>query len=166
MKQGVVLSLAVLALLAGVAQAHAATQLVFRTPENGVTVTRGQRLTLATLDLSPYDRVRVVVVSRGNGNGIGPRLPATVRLFIGEGEVLALFDTLTLTPDPTVVAGSGGVVLGRSNQSLTTWGATRLYDHPVLRTVAVVAVGEELLAYTVPQRVNLDLFIYGETEAR
>jgi hypothetical protein len=166
MKKVLALALAVFALLAGVSEGRAATQLVFRTPESGVTVTRGQRLTIATLDLSPYDRVRVVAVSRANGNGFGPRLPATVRLFIGEGEALALFDTLTFTPDSTVVRGATGTVLGRLDSVVTVWSATRLYDHPVFRTVAVVAVGEEFLSTTIPQQVIMDLFIYGEIEPR
>jgi hypothetical protein len=163
MKHAAVPALVVLALLALVPEAPAATQLVWQTPQGGVTVGRAQRLTLTTLDLSLYDRVRVVVTSRANTSNLATILPATILLYIGEGNALTLFDTLTLSPDPTRPIGVG---LTTPDNTASPWGATRLYNHPVIRTLAVVAVGDTFASSVSAQPMTFDLFIYGETEAR
>jgi hypothetical protein len=163
MKHPAVLALVVLALLALVPEAPAVTQLVWQTPQGGVTVGRAQRLTLTTLDLSLYDRVRVVVTSRANASNLAPPLPATILLYIGEGNALTLFDTLMLSPDPTRPTGVG---LTTPDNAASSWGATRLYIHPTLRTLAVVAVGDAFANSLSAQPMTFDLFIYGEIEAR
>jgi hypothetical protein len=162
MKPIILFALSLLALLAPASELLAATQLVFRTAPGGVTVARGQRVTLATLDLSAFDRVRVVAVSRANAANIGTRLPATIRLYIGEGDALTLFDYLALNPDTTLASGREEPGFGRLEIPANTWGATKLYNHPVIRTLAVVAVGEDFLAPAIKQQVTFDFFLYGE----
>jgi hypothetical protein len=166
MKPILALTFTLLALLSRIPSAHAATQLVWRTPPGGIAVARGERLTVTTVDLSAYDRVRVIVASRGNDAATGPRLPASIRLFVGEGDILALFDTLTPLLDTTSALGAGGAVVARPDRDTLSWGVTRLYSHPVIRTMAVVAVGDEFFFGASPRRVSLDVLIYGETASQ
>jgi hypothetical protein len=165
MKPVILAVLAALALVLPTLEATAATQLVWRTPAAGVTVGRGQRVTLATLDLSAYDRLRVVAVSRATTANIGTRLPATIRLYVGEGNALTLFDYLALNPDTSLAMGRDELGSGRLEIPANSWGATRLYNHPVIRTLAVVAVGEDFAVPANKERVTFDLFIYGEPAA-
>jgi hypothetical protein len=161
-RKATIFALFLLALLAPASELRAATQLVFRTPSAGVTVSRGQRITIATLDLSAFERFRVVAVSRANEANVGTRLPATIRLYIGEGNVLTPFDFLALNPDTTLASGRDEPGFGRLEIPANIWGATKAYNHPVIRTLAVIAVGEDFLAPAQKQEVTFDLFVYGE----
>lgn len=161
MRRSMTLALILLTLLATTAELRAATQLLFRTPPGGVTVARGQRIPLAAVDVSAFRRLRVVAVSRASA-AVGTLLPATIRLYIGEGDALALFDALALRPDTT--PGTGDPLgFSRLRSPLLTWGATRVYDHPVIRTLAIVADGDVFAASTLQQPVPIELFLYGET---
>jgi hypothetical protein len=100
---------------------------------------------------------------RANTGNLAQLLPATILLYIGEGNALTLFDTLTLSPDPT---RPNGVGLTTPDSAASSWGATRLYIHPVIRTLAVVAVGDTFANSVSAQPMTFDLFIYGEIEAR
>ena len=70
------------------------TSLAFRTPPGGVSIPAGQSKQLGTVDVAPYERIRVVADERvGSGTGI------TIRLTITEGnELVAQLDLLHLTP--------------------------------------------------------------------
>jgi type III secretion protein HrpB1 len=74
------------------------TTLAFRTPQGGVSVPAGQSKQLGTVDVSPYERIRVVADERvGSGTGM------SVRLTITEGnELVAQLDVLPLTPHSQV----------------------------------------------------------------
>src|ERR1044071_726435 len=72
----------------------ARTVLAFRTPVGGVTIPAGQSKQLGVVDVSQFERIRVVADERvGSGTGI------TLRLTISEGnELVAQLDLLHLTP--------------------------------------------------------------------
>src|SRR5436305_8878122 len=74
------------------------TTLAFRTPVGGVSVPAGQSKQLGVVDVSPYERIRVVADERvGSGTGI------SVRLTITEvNELVAQLDVLHLTPHAQV----------------------------------------------------------------
>src|ERR1700747_716552 len=78
----------------GAAPALAQTVLAFRTPAGGVSIPAGQSKQLGVVDVSLYERIRVVADERvGSGTGI------SVRLTITEGsELVAQLDVLHLTP--------------------------------------------------------------------
>ena len=68
--------------------------LAFRTPVGGVSIPAGQSKQLGVVDVSHYERIRVVADERiGSGTGI------SVRMTITEGnELVAQLDVLHLTP--------------------------------------------------------------------
>jgi type III secretion protein HrpB1 len=70
------------------------TNLAFRTPVGGVSIPAGQSKQLGAVDVSPYERIRVVADERvGSGTGL------TIRLTITEGnELVAQLDVLHLAP--------------------------------------------------------------------
>ena len=70
------------------------TSLAFRTPVGGVSIAAGKSLQLGTVDVSKFERIRVVADERvGSGTGVN------IRLTITEGsELVAQLDVLTLTP--------------------------------------------------------------------
>ena len=70
------------------------TVLAFRTPPGGVSIPAGQSKQLGIVDVSAFERIRVVADERvGSGSGIN------VRLTITEGnELVAQLDVLQLTP--------------------------------------------------------------------
>ncbi len=78
----------------GPALAAAKTVLAFRTPVGGVSIPAGQSKQLGVVDVSAFERIRVVADERvGSGTGI------SIRLTITEGnELVAQLDTLHLTP--------------------------------------------------------------------
>jgi len=74
------------------------TKLAFRTPPGGVAIPAGQSKELGVVDVSPYERIRVVADERvGSGTGIN------IRLTITEGaELVAQLDVLHLSPHSQV----------------------------------------------------------------
>src|SRR5207247_11475714 len=74
------------------------TTLAFRTPAGGLSIPAGQSKQLGTVDIAPYERIRVVADERvGSGTGL------SIRLTITEGnELVAQLDTLNLTPHAQV----------------------------------------------------------------
>lgn len=74
------------------------TSLAFRTPLGGVVIPAGQSKQLGAVDVSPFERIRVVADERaGSGTGI------SVRLTITEGnELVAQLDILHLAPHSQV----------------------------------------------------------------
>src|SRR4051794_20265126 len=82
----------------GAAPALGRTVLAFRTATGGVSIPSGQSKQLGIVDVSAYERIRVVADERvGSGTGI------SVRLTITEGnELVAQLDVLHLTPHSQV----------------------------------------------------------------
>ena len=76
------------------APAVSKTVLAFRTPVGGISIPAGQSKQLGVVDVSTFERIRVVADERvGSPTGI------TIRLTITEGnELVAQLDTLHLTP--------------------------------------------------------------------
>ena len=74
------------------------TVLAFRTPIGGVSIPAGQSKELGVVDVSAFERIRVVADERiGSGSGIN------VRLTITEGsELVAQLDVLALSPHSQV----------------------------------------------------------------
>jgi type III secretion protein HrpB1 len=74
------------------------THLAFRTPVGGVSIPAGQSKELGSVDVGPYDQIRVVADERvGSGSDI------KIRLTITDGsELVAQLDTLALAPDSQV----------------------------------------------------------------
>lgn len=71
-----------------------ATKLAFRTAPGGVSIPVGTSKDLGTVDVKPFDRIRVVADER-----VGSAGPVVIRLTITEGnELVAQLDTLTLQP--------------------------------------------------------------------
>ena len=70
------------------------TKLAFRTPVGGVSVPAGHSKELGSVDVSPYNEIRVVADERvGSASGFN------IRLTITEGsELVAQLDVLTLAP--------------------------------------------------------------------
>jgi len=74
------------------------TVLVFRTPIGGISIPAGQSKELGVVDVSAFERIRVVADERiGSGSGIN------IRMTITEGsELVAQLDVLALTPHSQV----------------------------------------------------------------
>jgi hypothetical protein len=74
------------------------TSLAFRTPPGGVTIPAGQSKQLGVVDVSAFERIRVVADERvGSGSGLN------IRLTITEGnELVAQLDVLSLSPHSQV----------------------------------------------------------------
>jgi hypothetical protein len=69
------------------------TKLAFRTAPGAVSIPAGQTKQLGTVNVGPFERIRVVADER-TGSGVG----VTVRLTIMEGsELVAQLDTISLT---------------------------------------------------------------------
>lgn len=70
------------------------TTLAFRTKPGGVSIPAGQSKELGTVEVSPFERIRVVADERaGSGSGV------SVRITLTEGnELVAQLDVLHLTP--------------------------------------------------------------------
>ena len=70
------------------------TTLAFRTAPGAVSIPAGQSKTLGTVDVHPFDRIRVVADER-----VGSAGPVVIRITLTEGnELVAQLDTLTLQP--------------------------------------------------------------------
>jgi hypothetical protein len=73
------------------------TKLAFQTAA-GVSVPVGKTQNLGTVDVGPFERIRVVADER-----VGSAGPVVIRLMITEGdELVAQLDTLTLQPSSEV----------------------------------------------------------------
>jgi len=71
-----------------------ATKLAFRTAPGAVSIPVGTSKELGTVDVDPFDRIRVVADER-----VGSAGPVVIQLTITEGnEAVAQLDTLTLQP--------------------------------------------------------------------
>lgn len=70
------------------------TILAFRTQPGAVSIPAGQSKKLGTVEVSPFNKIRVVADERvGSGTGV------VIRLTLTEGtEMVAQLDTLTLAP--------------------------------------------------------------------
>jgi hypothetical protein len=78
----------------GPAPTAARTVLAFRTPVGGVSIPAGQSRELGVVDVSAYERIRVVAAERAaSGTGISIRLTITE-----PDELVAQLDVLHLTP--------------------------------------------------------------------
>jgi type III secretion protein HrpB1 len=72
--------------------------LAFRTPPGGVTIPAGQSKQLGVVDVTHYERIRIVADER-----IGSGTALSVRITITEGsELVAQLDVLHLTPHAEV----------------------------------------------------------------
>ena len=70
------------------------TTLAFRTTPGAVSIPVGQSKTLGTVDVHPFERIRVVADER-----VGSAGPVVIRMALTEGnELVAQLDTLTLQP--------------------------------------------------------------------
>ena len=70
------------------------TTLAFRTQPGAISIPVGQSRSLGTVDVHPFERIRVVADER-----VGSAGPVVIRLTITEGdELVAQLDTLTLQP--------------------------------------------------------------------
>lgn len=80
------------------AMQQSGTTLAFRTPLGGVAIPTGQSKELGVVDVSSFERIRVVADERvGSGSGLN------VRLTITEGnELVAQLDVLALSPHSQV----------------------------------------------------------------
>jgi hypothetical protein len=78
----------------GPAPATSKNVLAFRTPVGGISIPAGQSKQLGIVDVSSFERIRVVADERvGSGTGV------SIRLTITEGsELVAQLDVLHLTP--------------------------------------------------------------------
>jgi type III secretion protein HrpB1 len=106
------------------------TTLAFRTPSGAVDVPVGKTKELGTVNVHPFERIRVVADERGGSAG-----PVVIRLTITEGdELVAQLDTLTLQPNAeltrvyevpklTVFADALGVVSGTSSVDVLIYGS-------------------------------------------
>jgi len=72
--------------------------LAFRTPPGGVSIPAGQSKQLGVVDVTAYERIRIVADERiGSGTGV------SIRVTITEGnELVAQLDVLHLTPHAQV----------------------------------------------------------------
>jgi hypothetical protein len=155
MQQITVLAIATLALLGSLAPGQASTKLLWRTSSQGTTIVTnslGKPVLLNSVDVSGYDRFRVVVTTRrpaGLATSAGYGSPFQVELHIGEGsDDLGLLENglLALNPTATTVA---------AHQER----ASIVYDFPVITTLLVEVVGPTASG---PQ-TTADIYVYGET---
>jgi hypothetical protein len=143
-------------LLGSLTQGFAETKLLWRTPTSGVTIvpnTQGKLVSLGQVDVSAYDRVRLVAIARRPANtllGSSFGAPFQIELHIGEGTGdLGLLENglfpLNPTSTPTTVPAH-------------TERVTAVFDNPVITTLLVDAVGPT----TGNQQTVVDLFVYGQ----
>jgi hypothetical protein len=159
MKHLMVLAVAVIAMLGSMTEGRAETRLLWRTPTAGVTITTNSQSTLIQLgqvDVSAYDRLRLVVVARrptGVSESSGFGAPFRIELRIGEGdEDLGILDNGVFLLNPTSTTG---------NAPAHTVRATAVFDHPVISRLRIAAVGHT----TGNQRTTVDIYVYGQTDS-
>jgi hypothetical protein len=157
MKQITVLTIATLALLGSLAPGQASTKLLWRTSTSGattVTNSQGKPVVLNSVDVSGYDRFRVVVTTRrpaGLATTAGYGSPFHIELHIGEGaDDLGLLENGLLALNPTATAADVPAHVER---------ASIVYDFPVITTLLVDVVGPTASG---PQS-TADIYVYGET---
>jgi hypothetical protein len=159
MKHITVLAVAVLAMLGSLASGHADTRLLWRTPTNGTTIvpnTKGTLIQLGQVDVSAYDRIRLVAVARRPSgvaltNGFGA--PFQIELHIGEGgSDLGLLENGAFSLNPSITSAT---VPARTER------ATGVFDYPVMTTLLIDVVGPT----TGNQQTVVDIYVYGQTLA-
>jgi len=157
MKQITVLAVAVLALLGSLSTGQAETKLLWRTPTSGLTIvpnSKGTLVQVGQVDVSAYDRLRLVAVTRRPGvvqipNGFGA--PFTIELHIGEGgSDLGLLDNGVVALNPTSI---------NSTAAAHTERATATFDFPTITTLLVDVVGP----LSGSQQTIVDIYVYGQT---
>jgi hypothetical protein len=156
MKPRTILSIAVLAMCGSLAKVHADTKLLWRTPASGVTIvpnSKGALVVLGQVDVSAYDRFRLVAVARRPSNiqtptGFGA--PFQIELHIGEGS-----DDLGVIENGVFGLNPSGTAAGVAAH---TERATGVFDNPVITTLLVGAVGPT----TGNQQTVVDVYVYGE----
>jgi hypothetical protein len=149
--------LATMALLLGsLTQGFAETKLLWRTPTSGVTIvpnSKGTLVSLGTVDISAYDRFRLVVIARRPSNipaGSSFGAPFQIELHIGEGTSdLGVLENAVFPLNPTST---------NTTVPAHTERVTAVFDNPVITTLLVDAVGPT----TGNQQTVVDLFIYGQ----
>jgi hypothetical protein len=114
--------------------AMGSNKLAFRTPPGAVSIPVGQSKQLGTVDVQPFERIRVVADER-----VGSASNVVIRLTITEGsELVAQLDTLTLAPHSQI---------------------TRVYEVPGTKLMVFAdAVG------TGQGQAAVDVLIYGYSE--
>jgi hypothetical protein len=159
MKQITILTVAVLAMLGCLSKSQADTKLLWRTPTSGAPIvpnTQGTLIPLGQVDVSAYDRLRVVAIARRPSNipltsGFGA--PFQIELHIGEG-------TSDLGP-----LENGAFALNPSNTTSTapahTERATGVFDYPVITTLLVDVIGPT----TGNIQTIVDIYVYGQVSA-
>ena len=151
MKHLTLLALTVAALMGSASDGRAATELIWKTPADGVRVKSATESVLTkSVDVSAYDRIRVLAVARTS------RTPATdtpvrIELHITAGGLEFKLPISVLDVDPANTTRA---------TSAPPAAATEVLDSPVVTTVSVLATG-----FTDTRRKNdtvVDVFIYGE----
>jgi hypothetical protein len=159
MKYLTLLAMAVLAVLGSISASRADTKLLWRTARTGVSVASNltTAVSLGRIDVSAYDRVRVVAVVRRpasvpTNRGFG--FPLRIELNIAEeNEDLGPLENGRLGLNPTDTSGD---VPPRTVRS------TAVFEYPVVTTLLVNVVGG---TSTSQQTVIIDVFVYGQTSA-
>jgi hypothetical protein len=160
MKQITVLAIAVLAMFGSLSEGHASTKLLWRTAAIGATIVTNSQGKLVPLgqpiDVSAYDRIRVVVVARrpsGLAQNSGFGSPFHIELHIGEvNDDLGLLENGAFSLNPTSMA---------TDVAAHTERATGVFDFPVITTLLVDAVGPT----TSGPPTTVDIYVYGETSS-
>jgi hypothetical protein len=151
MKHLTLLLLAAAALMASPSDALAATELIWKSPADGVRIKSATETVLtSSIDISAFDRIRVVAVARASRTP-AVDTPVRVELHLTAGTIAFKLPISTLDVDP-------------ANTTRTSSGppaaATEVLDRPVATTVSILATG-----FTDTRRRNdtvVDVFIYGE----
>jgi len=156
MKSMTVLWVALLTAIGSLSPAHAETKLLWRTGASGATIvpnSKGTLVTLGQVDVSQYDRIRLVAVARRPSNvplpnGFGA--PLQLELHIGEGtDDLGLLESGVFALNPT---GTSGAVPAHTERT------TGVFENPVITTLIIEAVGP----ITGNQQTVMDIFVYGQ----
>ena len=157
MKQITVLAIAVLAMFGSLAEGSANTKLLWRTSTSGAMIvpnSQGKLVQLGQIDVSAYDRVRLVVVARrpsGLSLNSGFGSPFHIELHIGEGnDDLGLLENGVFSLNPTGTA---------TDVAAHTERAAGVFDYPVITTLLVDAVGPT----TSGPQTTVDIYVYGQT---
>lgn len=157
MKPSIIFMAAVLAMFGTVAESHAATKLLWRTPADRVTTvpnTQGKLNELSQVDVSGYDRIRVVVIAQrptGLALNSGFGEPFHIELHIGEGaDDLGALENGVFALNPTSTA---------ADVPAHTERASAVFDFPVITTLLVDAVGPTPNGAS----TTVDIYVYGET---
>ena len=157
MKQIMVLAVAIPAMFGNLTASHAATKLLWRTPTDRTTavpITQGKLSELGQIDVSGYDRIRVVVIARrpsGLAQNSGFGEPFRIELHIGEGnDDLGALENGVFSLNPTSTA---------TDVPAHTERAAAVFDFPVITTLVVEAAGPT----TGGQSTTVDIYVYGQT---